>query len=295
MTPYTFIDLFASIGGFHYAFHELGARCVFASEKDRHARKSYEHNLRDISPDLFASSNFNDDILKICPVDMPDFDILCAGFPCQPFSQAGFKRGFEEAKDDRGNMFFKIRNIISCKKPKAVFLENVSHLLKHDGGQTFAIIKNILENELSYDLHFEIVRASDFGLPQNRPRLFIIGFRKEDAYKTPFTPPAKIPLKTTMSDIFGGDCPKKIGYTLRVGGRGSGLRDRRNWDSYLVDNEPRRLTPKEGLMMQGFPSNFSFPVTNTQAMKQLGNSVAVSAIKAFGASIIDRLNHGVRA
>lgn len=293
---YKFIDLFAGIGGFHYAFHELGAECVFASEIDPHARKTYEHNLEPISPKLFKSNKFNDDILKISYDDIdkeiPDFDILCAGFPCQPFSQAGFKRGFKEAKDSRGNMFFRIRDIITVKRPKAIFLENVRHLLKHDDGQTFSIIKDIIGKELKYDFHYGIVKASDFGLPQHRPRLFMVGFRKEDYYKTPFEHPQKVPLKMTMSDVMGGQCNKDIGYTLRVGGRGSGLADRRNWDSYLVNNEHVRLTSKEGLIMQGFPENFRFPVTETQAMKQLGNSVAVNAIKAYGNAIIDRLNEG---
>lgn len=296
---YKFIDLFAGIGGFHHAFHELGAECVFASEIDPHARKTYEHNFKSVSPNLFKRDNFNDDILNIShesiDKEIPDFDILCAGFPCQPFSQAGFKRGFKEEKDSRGNMFFKIRDIISVKRPKVIFLENVRHLLKHDQGRTFHIIKNIIETELNYDLRYEIVKASDFGLPQHRPRLFMVGFRKEDNYKFSFEPPQKIPLKMTMSDIFGGACNKKIGYTLRVGGRGSGLADRRNWDSYLVNNEHVRLTSKEGLIMQGFPSNFKFPVTETQAMKQLGNSVAVNAIKAYGKAIIERLNDEVPA
>jgi len=296
---YTFIDLFAGIGGFHYAFHELGAECVFASEIDPHARKSYEHNLKNLSPRLFSSNKFNDDILRIADdaidKEIPDFDILCAGFPCQPFSQAGFKRGFKEEKDSRGNMFFKIRDIIRVKRPKAIFLENVRHLLKHDDGKTFSIIKDTIEKELEYDFHYEIVKASDFGLPQHRPRLFMIGFRRENKYKIPFSPPEKIPLKMTMSDILGGTCNKKVGYTLRVGGRGSGLNDRRNWDSYSVSNRHVRLTPKEGLIMQGFPKDFRFPVTETQAMKQLGNSVAVNAIKAYGNSIIERLNQEIKS
>ncbi len=274
---YRFIDLFAGIGGFHYAFHELGAECVFASEIDPHARNTYQHNLKSISPKLFEANKFNDDILKITYDDIgkeiPDFDILCAGFPCQPFSQAGFKRGFKEAKDSRGNMFFRIRDIIKVKRPKAIFLENVRHLLKHDGGQTFSIIKDIIDKELKYDFHYGIVKASDFGLPQHRPRLFMVGFRKEDKYTTPFEHPQKVPLKMTMSDVM------------------SGLDDRRNWDSYLVNNEHVRLTSKEGLIMQGFPESFRFPVTETQAMKQLGNSVAVNAIRAYGDQIIKRLNN----
>jgi DNA (cytosine-5)-methyltransferase 1 len=294
---YKFIDLFAGIGGFHYAFHELGAKCVFASEIDSYARKTYEHNLKILDPDLFSSGKFNDDILKISIQDIakeiPDFDILCAGFPCQPFSQAGSKKGFEEEKDSRGNMFFRIRDIIQVKRPRAIFLENVRHLLKHDNGKTFSIIKDTLENELKYEFYYKIVKASDFGLPQHRPRLFMIGFRKEDKYKIPFKYPEAIPLKITMSDIFGGNCNKNVGYTLRVGGKGSGLADRRNWDSYLVNNKHVRLTSKEGLLMQGFPENFNFPVAESQAMKQLGNSVAIKAVKAYGQAIIDRLNEEI--
>ncbi|MBN9542810.1 MAG: DNA cytosine methyltransferase [Alphaproteobacteria bacterium] len=291
---YKFIDLFAGIGGFHYAFHELGAECVFASEIDYHARKTYEHNLKHLSPNLFENNKFNDDILKISydriNQEIPDFDILCAGFPCQPFSQAGLKFGFNDQKDSRGNMFFQIRDIIKVKRPKAIFLENVRHLLKHDNGRTFGIIKDIIENELQYDFYYEVVKASDFGLPQHRPRLFMIGFRKEDQYKIPFKNPEKIPLRMTMSDIFSGICNKDIGYTLRVGGRGSGINDRRNWDAYLVNNQHVKISPKEAIMMQGFPINFTFPVTDSQAMKQLGNSVAVDAIKAYGKAIISRLD-----
>lgn len=292
---YKFIDLFAGIGGFHHAFHALGAECVFASEINTHARRTYEHNLKNLSPHLFASDKFNDDILKLTPENInetiPDFDVLCAGFPCQPFSQAGLKFGFQDLKEERGHMFFKLRDIIRIKNPRAIFLENVPHLRIHDGGKTFSRIKTILERELGYDLYCETVKACDFGLPQLRPRLFIIGFKRgpfNSIYGT-FIPPKKIPLNRTMSDILGGDCNKEIGYTLRVGGRGSGLHDRRNWDTYLVNQVPIRLTPKMGLMMQGFPENFEFPVTDCQAMKQLGNSVAVCAVQAYGKAILERL------
>lgn len=298
MKKFKFIDLFAGIGGFHYAFHEVGGECVFASEIDPYARKSYEHNLKHISPELFASNKYNDDILKISydsiDNEIPDFDILCAGFPCQPFSQAGFKRGFKEEKDSRGNMFFKIRDIIEVKRPKAFILENVRNLLKHDNGKTFSIMKNVIEKELKYDFYYKVVKAVDFGLPQHRPRLFMVGFRKEDEYRIPFKHPEKIPLEITMSDVFGGLCNKSVGYTLRVGGRGSGLNDRRNWDSYLVNNKHVRLTSKEGLIMQGFPKDFKFPVSETQAMKQLGNSVAVNVIKAYGSAIVTGLDRGDR-
>ena len=280
---YKFIDLFAGIGGFHFALHSLGLDCVFASEWDEHARKTYQHNLKNISPHLFQADDFKGDIKKVSIKNIPDFDILCAGFPCQPFSQAGFKKGFNEA---RGTLFFDIVNIIKQKKPQAFFLENVRHLLKHDEGKTFAIIKNILTEELGYSFHAKIIKASDFGLPQHRPRLFIVGFKNHND----FSFPQPIDLTTSMSDIFNAQCNKEIGYTLRVGGRGSKIDDRRNWDSYMVDGEIKRITSVEGLKMQGFPANFEFPVSETQAMKQLGNSVAVPAIRAVAKEILNSLN-----
>lgn len=284
-----FIDLFAGIGGFHLAFHDLGAKCVFASEIDQHARKTYETNLKKISPELFESGNFNDDILKIMDPEnqVPDFDVLCAGFPCQPFSQAGYKRGFSENLDSRGNMFFRICDIIKAKRPKAFFLENVRHLIKHDNGRTFEIIKKTLEDDLGYTFQHQVVKASDHNLPQHRPRVFIVGFNKDygdDLPKFEFPDPVK--LKKTMSDIWGGKCPKRVGYTLRVGGRGSGLHDRRNWDAYMVDGVERRLSSKEGKEMMGLPDDFVFPVSEAQALKQLGNSVAVNAVQATAKSIL---------
>ncbi|NRB10596.1 MAG: DNA cytosine methyltransferase [Rickettsiaceae bacterium] len=275
----SFIDLFAGIGGFHIALHSLGLECVFASEYDVHARKTYEANFKKLNPSLFKNSNFAGDITKVVPKNIPDFDILCAGFPCQPFSQAGFKRGFDE---ERGTLFFYIAKIIKEKRPKAFFLENVRHLLNHDEGKTLRTIKQIMKNELGYSFHYKIVKASDFGLPQHRPRLFMVGFR--DIKNFEFPKPTK--LKLTMSDIFAAKCEKEIGYTLRVGGRGSKITDRRNWDSYLVDGKVKQLSPTEALKMQGFPEDYVFPVSNTQAMKQLGNSIAIPAVKAVAASIL---------
>lgn len=287
---FTFIDLFAGIGGFHIAMHNLGGECVFASEMDIHARKTYEYNFKDISPNLFEKNLFNDDIRNIDPNDIPDFDILCAGFPCQPFSQAGYKRGFEDNHNsERGNLFFNIAEILEVKKPKAFFLENVRGIVSHDKGNTFKVIRNILENELGYSFYYKIVKASDYGLPQLRPRAFMIGFRDESFMKG-FDFPETTPLKLTMSDVWEGDCSREIGFTLRVGGRGSKIDDRRNWDAYLVDGEIRQLGSKEGKRMQGFPENFEFPVSNTQAIKQLGNSVAIDAIQAVGEQLLRYLN-----
>lgn len=290
MSEFKFIDLFAGIGGFHEAFHSLGNMCVFASEIDPAARKTYEENFRKKSPLLFSKNNFNADILKVSCTDIPDFDILCAGFPCQPFSQAGHKRGFSEEKDSRGNMFFIIRDIIKEKRPKAIFLENVRHILKHDDGKTFNTIKHIIEKELGYDFYYKVIKASDYGLPQHRPRVYMVGFDSDLGLPKDFTFPKPIPLKFTMSDVFAGVCEKEIGFTLRVGGRGSDITDRRNWEYYRVDGNVRRIGVVEGKKMMGFPKDFVFPVSETQAMKQLGNSVAVDAVRMVAKSISQHLN-----
>jgi DNA (cytosine-5)-methyltransferase 1 len=281
---YKFIDLFAGIGGFHLAFHQLGAECVFASEWDDLARKTYEHNFGSTSSGLFSSENFKGDITKVNKKEIPDFDILCGGFPCQPFSQAGFKLGFEDA---RGTLFFDIAEILDVKRPKAFFIENVRGLLKHDEGKTFKVINNTITKDLGYSLHYAIVKASDHGLPQHRPRLFMVGFRDPEV---PFNIPPKRTLEFTMSDVMKGKVKREIGFTLRVGGSRSPIDDRRNWDGYIVDGEVRRITPDEGKMMQGFPANFEFPVSNSEALKQLGNSVAVNAIRDWGQELIRSLD-----
>ncbi len=289
MSDFKFIDLFAGIGGFHIAMESLGGECVFASEIDTFARKTYEHNFKKSNPSLFDEGMFNDDIRKINPTDLPDFDVLCAGFPCQPFSQAGHKRGFNDThKSERGNLFFNIVEILEAKKPKAFFLENVRGIVNHDNGNTFKIIREIIENELGYSFHYQVVKASDYGLPQLRPRTFMIGFKNEGVLSN-FSFPPKIPLKFNMSNVWEGDCSREIGFTLRVGGRGSNINDRRNWDSYLVDGEVKKIMPEQARKMQGFPETFEFPVANTQAMKQLGNSVAIDAIKACGKAMITHL------
>lgn len=295
-----FIDLFAGIGGFHYAFHSepVGAECVFVSEWDEAARRTYEHNFRAVSPRIFETATvgpgeqiqprFAGDITKVDYSQIEDFDVLCGGFPCQPFSHAGKRRGMDEA---RGTLFFNILEILEAKKPAAYFLENVVGLLNHQSGDkaTIQVVRENLE-ALGYSFALFKVKASDYGVPQLRPRVFMIGFRDPSA-AAKFEAPERRPLAFTMSDVFGAPVSRDIGYTLRVGGRRSGLKDRRNWDTYLVDGEAKVITPREGKLMQGFPSTFEFPesVSETQAMKQLGNSVAVPAIKAFAEQIAKAL------
>ena len=286
---FKFIDLFAGIGGFHIAMHNLGGECVFASEWDEDCRKTYIRNFAKTAPKLFSDNkpneNFVGDITLVDPKEIPDHDILCGGFPCQPFSQAGQKKGFA---DTRGTLFFNIANIVNVKKPKVLFLENVRGLLTHDNGKTFDVIKNVLI-ELGYQIYYQIVKASDFNCPQHRPRLYIVCFRN-DLNVTDFSFPTPVKLTKNMSWVFdGAEVNKEIGFTLRVGGKGSPIDDRRNWDGYIVNGIERRIGPKEGKRMQGFPEEFEFPVSNSAAMKQLGNSVAVPAIQAVGYNIVKAL------
>ncbi len=252
---------------------------MLASEWDKHARKTYEENFKKVSPAIFKDDKFVGDITKVEAKNIPDFNILTGGFPCQPFSHAGFKKGFT---DSRGTLFHDIVRILKTKKPEAYFIENVSHLLNHDNGLTFATIKKSIE-DLGYSFYPKIVKASEFNLPQHRRRLFMVGFRNKNIK---FDFPEPVPLTADMSSVFKGRVKKKIGYTLRVGGRGSGINDRRNWDTYLVNGKIRRLTSVEGKKMMGFPESFKFPVTESQAMKQLGNSVAVPAVQATAEKII---------
>ena len=282
MSSFTYIDLFAGIGGFHIAMDNIGGQCVFASEWDQNCRKTYTANFSDKCPELFQENNFAGDITLVDASTIPDHDVLCAGFPCQPFSQAGQKMGFN---DTRGTLFFNVAEIVKEKRPKAVFLENVRGLLNHDKGKTFAVIKNTIE-ELGYTFHYKIVKASDFDCPQHRPRLFMICFRN-DINDENFDFPSPVPLRKDMSWVFdGAEVNKKVGFTLRVGGKGSPIGDRRNWDGYIVNGEERRISPKEGKRMQGFPDSFVFPVSKTAAMKQLGNSVSISAVQAVGTNMI---------
>lgn len=193
-----FIDLFAGIGAFHIAMHDIGAQCVFASEIDKFARKTYEHNFKKISPEIFNNGKFNEDITdpKLDYSKIPNFDVLCAGFPCQPFSNAGLKKGFD---DTRGTLFFNIKEIIKTKIeaskknkkvkiPQVLILENVKGFKNHDNGNTFKIVKKTL-NELGYEVEAEVLNTKYFGLPQNRERIFIVAWHKELINKSSFSFP----------------------------------------------------------------------------------------------------------
>jgi len=290
---YTFIDLFAGIGGFHLALHKVGMQCVFASEIDETARQSYINNFEKITPGLFENNLFNKDIFTLDTNDIPNFNIICGGFPCQPFSQIGKKKGFNESLEGRGNLFYEILRIIKDKRPDGYFLENVRHLLNHDSGNTFQTIKQSLEKE-NYSFNYKVIKASDFNLPQLRPRIFLVGFDKSKYGDKEFKFPDPIPLKTSMSDVFNAKCSREIGFTLRVGGRGSAISDRRNWDGYIVNGKEVRLSPLEGLRMQGFPDDFILSDSKVKSMKLLGNSVAVNVIENIGENIKSYLGDGIK-
>ena len=281
-SSFSFIDLFCGIGGFHQALHALGGTCVLSCDKDKAARQTYVRNYASWMP--LITNHFPSDITTLDAATIADFDVLCAGFPCQPFSQAGHKKGFLDA--GRGNLFFDIMRIVDEKRPRVLFLENVRHLVKHDSGKTFARIQQEIEQR-GYSFAWKILKASSFGLPQHRPRVYMVCFDKSQVpgWET-FEFPQPIALTYTMSDVFGGKVDRDVGFTLRVGGRKSPLKDRRNWDGYVVDGKERRIGPVEGKKMMGFPDHFVFDVSETAAMKQLGNSVAVPVVQHIAERIM---------
>lgn len=272
---------------------------MFASEIDEKARETYRLNFAQLSPGVFSKNEqfFNKDIttvdLDLKPEAIPYFDILCGGFPCQPFSNAGKREGFQDKKN-RGLLFNNILHILEKSEAKAVFLENVRGLRSHkfDGGHTLEIIMEKLREAGFFARHYD-VKASDFGLPQHRPRIFIVGFRQQGMLERfeEHLPTTPLPLNLTMSEVMGGSVDRDIGFTLRLGGRGSGVGDRRNWDEYLVDGVPTRLHSSQALQMQGFPAEFRFPESLSESgrMKQLGNSVAVPAISYYADAIVRAL------
>ena len=324
VTIFTFIDLFAGIGGIRIAFENAGAKCLFSSEWDKNAQKTYYENFGEMP---------KGDITKIKNEGIPKHDILLAGFPCQSFSIAGKKRGFD---DVRGTMFFEIARIIKYHRPKAVFLENVKGLVSHNKGETLKTILKVLREDLEYYVPDpQILNAKDFGLAQNRERVFIVGFRK-DINGERFEYPKPLNIKTTIKDIIEKETvsvkyylsttyldtlekhkkrhQKKgngFGYqikdlddianTIVLGGMGK----ERNLiiDKRLKDFKPitrikgevnrlgiRKMTPREWARLQGFPETFKISVADTHAYNQFANSVAIPAVEKVAENILKVLN-----
>ncbi|MGO3236866.1 MAG: DNA cytosine methyltransferase [Psychroflexus halocasei] len=323
---FKFIDLFAGIGGFRLALQNLKGKCVYTSEWDKYSQKTYKTNFGEIP--------FGDITKPEIKNYIPDnFDVLCAGFPCQAFSIAGRRGGF---KDTRGTLFFEVAKIIKDKKPKAIFLENVKGLRNHDKGKTLATILNVLRNDLDYYVpEPKILNAKDFGVPQNRERIFIVGFRK-DLGINEFEYPKPIEKKKVLDDIleeqevsvkyylsttyvqtlknhrkrheskgngFGYEIIPNDGTANAVVCGGMGRERNLVNDNRLTNFKPitnikgkvnregiRKMTPREWARLQGFPDKFKIIVSDAQAYKQFGNSVAVPAIQATAEKIIEKLS-----
>jgi DNA (cytosine-5)-methyltransferase 1 len=319
---FKFIDLFAGIGGFRLAMQNLGGKCVFTSEWDKDAKRTYKAN--------FGERPFGDITKEETKAFIPDgFDLLCAGFPCQAFSIAGKRGGFE---DTRGTLFFDVAEIIKRKQPKAIFLENVKGLRNHNGGKTLATILNVLRNDLGYFVpEPQIINAKDFGVPQNRERIYIVGFHP-NTNVTEFNYPISLDKKVTFADIKEKEVPATkyflstqyvqtlVNHKARHEGKGNGfgyaiipddgisnaivvggMGRERNLvlDHRITDFTPtthikgtvnregiRKMTPREWARLQGFPDEFLIPVADASAYKQFGNSVAVPAIQATANEIL---------
>lgn len=311
-TKFTQIDLFAGIGGIRLGFQKVGGKTVFSSEWDKFAQKTYRVNYGEIPAG---------DITQIKPETIPDHDILLGGFPCQPFSQAGLKKGFEDA---RGTLFFNIAAILKEKRPKAFMLENVKQLRGHDKGNTLKVILSIL-NELNYYVpEPQVLNAYDFGVPQNRERIIIVGFNKDylpdnfDQFEYPKGEPNKdicvgdileenVDPKYTISDkLYKGHLERKRNHRMKGNGFGFCLfnadskytntisaRYYKDGSEALIEQKgknPRMLTPRECARLQGFPEDFIIPVSNAQAYKQFGNSVCINVIHAVARAMVEYLD-----
>ncbi len=298
------IDLFAGIGGIRLGFQKVfdkKASFVFSSEIDKYAQKTYYENFRDLP---------KGDITLIDASEIPSFDILLAGFPCQPFSNAGLKKGFN---DTRGTLFFDIARIIKHHKPKVVFLENVKGFKNHDKGNTFRVVKNSLE-DMGYKVYAKVLNAKDFGVPQNRERIYIVAFLDnlvEFEFPTKIDKDTKlgkillnkVDEKYTISDrLWAGHQRRKKEHKAKGNGFGYSIfnhdsiytstmsaRYYKDGSEILIEQKgknPRKITPREAARLQGFPDDFKIPVSDTQSYKQFGNSVAVPVIEAIAKNIL---------
>ena len=300
---FKFIDLFAGIGGIRLGFESVGGECVFSSEWDAAACKTYEANFGEQPAG---------DITKIEAKDIPDFDILLGGFPCQSFSILGKRLGFED--ETRGTLFFEIERILKEKRPPAFMLENVRNFVAHDKGRTLKVVVEHLE-ALGYKVHWKVLNALDFGVPQRRQRIIIVGFLGDVDFA--FPEPIPVEERLTLSDILEKEVDER--YFVREEIRNSRLERLKDKDypkpyisheniagsitphpyssalragasaNYILVNDERRPTERELLRLQGFPDDFKVVVSYTQLRQQAGNSVAVPVIKAVAKQMISAL------
>lgn len=312
---FSFIDLFAGIGGFRYALKDFGGTCVFSSEWDTNSQDVYLKNFGELP---------HGDITKINEAEIPEHDILCAGFPCQAFSISGKRLGF---KDIRGNLFFDVARIAKKHKPDILFLENVKNLVSHENGNTLKTILNVLD-DIEYKPFFQILKSSDYGVPQARERIYIVAFRKDlgiEDFDFPIPTNEIKTVKNVLEDeqivprecfinrpdinIYGDEKnvidPRRALQIGKINNGGQGERIYSTFASgitlsaygggaasktgaYFVNNKIRKLTPRECARMQGFPEDFIIPENRNIAYKQFGDSVSVPVLRAIFAKIIEK-------
>lgn len=309
------ISLFCGVGGIDIAFENAGFKTVFANDIDTYACKTFDNN--------FNIKATCDDVKNLKAKDLPDFDCLIAGFPCQAFSVAGYRKGFE---DTRGTLFFEIARILQEKKPQVVFLENVKNLVAHDNGKTLNVILSSLK-DIGYHVRYMVLNACEYGnIPQNRERIYIVGFLNED-FANRFYFPNPIPLTTKLKDVIDFDhkIEEKFYYTEEKYPKiVKAMKEFNNQDTlyqwrrqYIRQNKSnlsptltanmgtgghnvplvitnygiRKLTPKECFNLQGFPQDFKLPnISTAQLYKQAGNSVCVTVIERIAKNIFDIIN-----
>lgn len=301
---FNFTDLFAGTGGIRIPFSELGGTTVFTSESDKFAQQTYKANFNEMP---FGN------ITQIKEELIPKHKLLLAGFPCQPFSHAGLRKGFD---DTRGSLFFDIARIVKMHQPEIVFLENVKGFKSHDEGRTFETVKNTL-NDLGYNISCEILNAKDFGVPQNRSRIYIIGLKRSKYGKNTFfqfpNPPylptrlgnileKSVDEKYTISDkLWAGHQRRRLEHKQKGNGFGYSLfnanssytstisaRYYKDGSEILIEQKgknPRKLTPREAARLQGYPETFKIVVSDNQAYRQFGNAVAVPVIRALAQAL----------
>lgn len=310
LESYRFIDLFAGLGGFRLALESFGAECVYSSEWDKAAQEVYQNNFGDL-PD--------GDITKVDESNIPQHDIICAGFPCQAFSISGKQLGFE---DSRGTLFFDVARIAKKHRPKILFLENVKNFASHDNGNTLRVVKNTLE-ELGYDVYYQVLNSVKYGVPQKRERIYIVCFRK-DLGITNFKFPKSFPLTRHVEDILetesnvqplnvdkypiiyknvaddtyddkmirlgivnkGGQgeriySTKGIAATLSAYGGGVFAKT----GGYMINGQARRLSPRECARLMGYPDSYIMAKNKNEAYKQFGNSVVIDVLQYIVAEI----------
>ena len=308
---YSFIDLFAGLGGFRLALESLGAKCVYSNEWDEPVQRVYKENFGDLP---------EGDITQVDEKSIPDHDILCAGFPCQAFSISGKQRGFE---DSRGTLFFDVARIVKEKKPKIVFLENVKNFAAHDNGRTLEVVRGVME-ELGYTFYQKVLNAVDYGIPQKRERIYMVCFRN-DLNVDDFKYPEPFKLTRHVEDFlledesqvenlyidrpdtyFNGtednqysDKPIRLGI-VNKGGQGERIYSTKGiaitlsaygggifakTGGYLINGKTRKLHPRECARIMGYPDSYKICKSANQAYKQFGNSVVVDVLQLIATEI----------